>query len=94
MNKKKLAIVRKKIDTVDVNILNLIKKRMILVRQMINIKNHKYEIVDKKREKNILKNIKRKSINKNIDPQITDKIWKSMILSFANYQRRKFKKKR
>ena len=92
MNKKKLILVRRKIDNLDVNILNLIKKRMLLVKKMIKIKKFKRQIVDKKREKIILKNIKRKSLNKKIDPIITEKIWKSMISSFADYQRRNFKK--
>ena len=93
MDKKKLSIVRKRIDKIDAMILNQIKKRMLLVKKMIKIKNYKHEIVDKNRERKILKIIKQKSIYKNIDPIITKKIWKTMIFSFADYQRRNFKKK-
>ena len=41
----------------------------------------------------ILKKIKKKSIQNNIDPKITNRIWKSMIWSYIDYEKRKFKKK-
>ena len=41
----------------------------------------------------ILKNIKNKSIKNKIDPKITTKIWKTMIWSYVDYQKRNFKKK-
>ena len=51
------------------------------------------EIIDKKRIKIILKRIKKKSINKGIDPKITNRIWKNMIWSFIDYEKKVFKKK-
>ena len=60
---------------------------------MLNLKEYKNQIVDKKRIKIILKNIKVKSIKNRIDPRITNRIWKSMIWSYVDFQRRHFKKK-
>ena len=93
MNKKKLILARKRIDRLDNKIFNLIKKRTKIVQHMMNIKNLKKQIVDRKRINEIFKKIKKKSIKNNIDPRITSQIWKSMIWAYVKYQRRNFKKK-
>ena len=93
MNIKKLKIARKKIDQLDKKIFNLIKKRTIIVNYMLILKQFKKQIVDKKRINQILKNIKKKSLINNLDPKITTKIWKSMILAYIDYQRKNFKNK-
>ena len=93
MINKEILIVRKKLDKLDNNLLNIIKKRTKLVDIVIKNKKFKKEIIDKKRIKIILKNISKKSKIKKIDPQITNKIWKSMIKAFIDYEFRKFKKK-
>ena len=41
----------------------------------------------------ILKNIRKKSIANKIDPKITNRIWKNMIWSYIDYEKRNFKKK-
>ena len=65
---------------------------MILVNHILNLKKFKKEIVDKKRINIILKTIKVKSKKAKIDPKITEKIWKSMIKSFIDFEYRNFKK--
>ena len=92
-NKIKLVILRKKLDNLDNNLLNLIKKRQNLVNEVLKLKIYKREIVDKDRINLILRKIKKKSLNKMIDHKITYRIWKNMIWSFIDYERRKFKKK-
>jgi len=92
-NKKKLDIIREKLDQIDNQLLAIIKKRTFLVNEVIKLKENKSEIVDQKRISSILKNIKTKSIKNNIDPKITNRIWKNMIWSYINYERRNFKKK-
>ena len=92
-NKKKLNILRKKLDILDNSFISLIKKRTEIVKKVLKLKKHKNEIVDNKRIKIILKNIKKKSIDKNIDPKITNRIWKNMIWSYIDFERRIFKKK-
>ena len=93
MNQKKLKVDRKKIDLLDKKIFNLIKKRTHIVKHMLALKKFKNQIVDHKRITEILKNIKRKSIESGIDPKITNRIWKSMIWSYVDFQRKNFKKK-
>ena len=93
MNKKKLQISRNKIDQLDKKIFSLIKKRTKIVKYMLSLKVFKNQIVDHKRIKEILKKIKNKSIKNRIDPKITSRIWKSIIWSYVDYQRRNFKKK-
>ena len=92
MNKNIIKI-RKKLDKLDDKFLEIIKKRSKLVDLVIENKKFKKDIVDKKRILVILKNISKKSKKKNIDPQITRKIWISMIKAFIDYEYRNFKKK-
>ena len=93
LKKKKLNIIRKKLDKLDNSLINIIKKRTSLVKEVIKLKDFKNEIVDKKRINKILKNIKKKSIKKNIDPLITKRIWINMIYAYINFEKRNFKKK-
>ena len=93
INNSKLEIARDRIDQLDNSILNLIKKRTKIVRYMLSLKQFKNQIVDQKRTDKILKNIRKRSIQHGVDPKITSRIWKAMILSFVDFQRRNFKKK-
>jgi len=93
MNKKRLLIARNKIDQLDKEIFYLIKKRTAIVKYMLSLKGFKKQIVDHKRINEILNKIKNKSIKNGIDPKITSRIWKSMIWSYVDFQRRNFKKK-
>jgi len=92
-NKKKLDLIRIKLDRLDTELLKLIKKRSNLVNDVLKVKIHKKEIIDQKRINFILKKIKNKSIQLNVDPKITNRIWKNMIWSFIDYEKRNFKKK-
>ena len=92
-NKKKLNLIRVKLDKLDNKLLSLIKYRTNLVKNVIKLKEFKSEIVDKKRISYILNKIKKKSIKHKIDPIITNRIWKNMIWSYINFERRNFKKK-
>ena len=92
-NKKKLNIIRVKLDKLDNKLLSLIKNRTGLVKEVLKLKEFKKEIVDKKRINFILKKIDGKSKKLNIDPKITKRIWKNMIWTFIDYERRNFKKK-
>ena len=93
MINKNIIRIRKELDKLDNNLLNIIKKRSKLVDLVIRNKKFKKEIIDKKRITIILKNIARKSKNKNIDSKITHRIWKSMIKAFIEYEFRNFNKK-
>ena len=92
-NKKRLNLIRIKLDKLDNALLKLIKKRSSLVNDVLKVKIYKKEIIDQKRINFILKKIKKKSIQSNIDPKITNRIWKNMIWSFIDYEKRNFRKK-
>jgi len=92
-NKKKLTKLRKSLDKLDNSFIKLIKKRTALVKQVLKLKKNKNEIIDRKRIRFILNQIRKKSIKNNIDPKITNRIWKNMIYSYIDYERRNFKKK-
>ena len=93
INKKKLNLLRIKLDKLDNELLKLIKKRSNLVKEVLKVKTYKKDIIDQKRISLILKKIKIKSIQSKIDPKITNRIWKSMIWSFIDYEKRNFIKK-
>ena len=92
-NKKKLEGIRIKLDKLDNKLLALIKYRTSLVNEVLKLKEFKKEIVDQKRINFILNKIKDKSKKLKIDPKITNRIWKNMIWSYIDYERRNFKKK-
>ncbi len=92
-NKKKLDLIRIKLDKLDNKLLTLIKYRTSLVKEVLKLKELKKEIVDKKRINFILKKIKKKSEKNKIDPKITNRIWKNMIWSYIDYEKRNFKKR-
>ncbi len=94
LKKEKLAKIRKDLDKLDNSLIKIIKKRTNLVKKVLALKERKNQIVDKKRIELILKNIKRKSIKNNIDPIITNKIWKNMISAYIDFERRNFDKKK
>ena len=93
LKRKKLSKIRLELDKLDNILINIIKKRTNLVKKVLAIKEKKNQIVDQKRIKTILRNNRIKSIKNNIDPKITNRIWKNMIWSYIDFEKRNFKKK-
>ena len=93
INKKKLNKLREKLDNLDNSFINLIKKRTAIVKEVLKLKETKSQIIDRKRISFILGQIRKKSIKKKIDPKITNRIWKNMIYSYIDFEKRNFKKK-
>ena len=91
-NKKKLNSLRKQLDKLDNDLLKIIKKRTSVVKKVLSTKEYKYEIVDKKRINKVLSNIRNKSLKNNIDPKITNRIWKNMIWSYIDFEKKNLKK--
>ena len=60
IKKKKLNKLRNELDSLDNTLLKIIKKRTAIVKQVLKLKDYKYQIVDKKRIKIILNRIKKK----------------------------------
>ena len=94
LKKEKLSKIRKELDKLDDSLIRIIKKRTNLVKKVLGLKERKNQIVDQKRINLILRNIKKKSLKNNIDPKITNKIWKNMIYAYIDFERRNFKKKK
>ena len=92
LNKAKLNKIRKDLDKLDNSLIKIIKKRTSLVKKVLALKEKKNQIVDQKRIRIILKNIKKKSIRNKIDTKITNRIWKNMIGAYIDFERRNFKK--
>ena len=90
---KKLIKLRKSLDKLDNSFIKLVKKRTEIVKKVLKIKEYKNQIVDKKRINVILRHIRRKSIKNKIDPNITKRIWKNMIWSYIEFEKKNFKKK-
>ena len=92
-NKIKLNLLRKELDKIDNNLLKIIHKRTKIVKKVLTLKSYKKEIIDKKRIASILNKIKKESLKKNNDPKITQRIWKNMIWSYINFEKKNFRKK-
>ena len=93
LKRKKLSKIRLELDKLDNILIKIIKKRTNLVKKVLALKDKQNQIVDQKRIKAILKNIRKKSLKNNIDPKITNRIWKNMIWTYIDFERRNFKKK-
>jgi chorismate mutase len=93
LKRKKLNKIRLDLDKLDNSLIKLIKKRTNLVKKVLALKDKRKQIVDQKRIKLILNNIRKKSLINKIDPKITNKIWKNMIWAYIEYEKRNFKKK-
>ena len=93
LKRKKLSKIRFELDKLDNSLIKVIKKRTNLVKKVLALKDKKNQIIDQKRIKKILNNIKKKSIKNNIDPKITNRIWKNMIWAYIDFEKRNFKKK-
>jgi chorismate mutase len=93
LKRKKLSKIRLELDKLDNDLIKIIKKRTNLVKKVLALKEKRNQIIDQKRIRKILKNIKNKSLKNNIDPKITNRIWKNMIWSYIDFEKRNFKKK-
>ena len=93
LKRKKLSKIRLELDKLDNELIKIIKKRTNLVKRVLALKEKRNQIIDQKRIKKILINIKNKSLKNNIDPKITNRIWKNMIWSYIDFEKRNFNKK-
>ena len=69
--RKKLSKIRSELDKIDNSLIKIIKKRTFLVKKVLELKDRKNQIVDQKRIRSILSNIRKKSLKNKIDPRIT-----------------------
>ena len=93
LKRKKLSKIRIELDKLDNFLIKIIKKRTNLVKKVLNLKEKKNQIIDRKRIKIILNNVRKKSLKNKIDPKITYKIWKNMISAYIDFEKRNFRKR-
>ncbi len=93
MSKNILKRSRNKVDQIDNKIFRLIEKRTRIVKYILSLKKYRKDIVDRKRNNEIFKKIKKKSIKNNIDTKLTKRIWESIIWGYVDFQKRNFRKK-
>ena len=60
LNRKKLSKIRIQLDKLDNSLIKILKKRTYLVKKVLELKNKKNQIIDKKRINIILRHIKKK----------------------------------
>ena len=93
MSKNILKRSRNKVDQIDNKIFRLIEKRTRIVKYILSLKKYRKDIVDRKRNNEIFKKIKKKSIMNGIETKLTKRIWQSIIWGYVDFQRRNFRKK-
>jgi len=82
-----LEEIRKKLDSVDKKIIDMIAARMELVKEISQIKKDKnMPLYDKEREKEVLKNIKLYAEEQGIDTTFIEDVFKLVIF----YMRQKY----
>lgn len=87
---KKLDKIRSNIDKLDFQILKLLGKRRKEVLKVIKVK-PKSKIVDQKRISKMIKDRVAKGKKHNIEGIIIKKIWLTMIGSFIELEKKKYK---
>lgn len=87
---KKLDKIRSNIDKLDFQILKLLGKRRKEVLKVIKVK-PKSKIVDQKRISKMIKDRVAKGKKYNIESFIIKKIWLTMIDSFIELEKKKYK---
>ena len=94
MNKKKysnIGEVRDSIDKIDEQIIDLISARKVLVVEAVRLKNRD-QIIDKDRIERIIKKLNLEAKKKNIPDGLVEKLWRTMIKEFIDYEERIFDK--
>ena len=72
--RKKLSKIRSELDKIDNSLIKIIKKRTFLVKKVLELKDRKNQIVDQKRIRSILSNIRKKSLKNKIDKKIINEV--------------------
>ncbi len=75
-----LRILRKQIDNIDNQILDLLKERMKIVKKIGKLKkDQNKEVIDNIREKEILKDLSKKALKMNLNKKLIQRIWQTIF---------------
>ena len=87
---KELGLIDRRTGHLQTHTLRYWETQFKQIKPSIKAGNRRYY---SKKDVQILKNIKNKSIKNKVDHKTTRRIWKSMIWSYVDFQKRNFKKK-
>lgn len=80
MTQNKINRLRKEIDDIDNQLLDLVRKRLFLTKEIGDIKKEKQiDIIDISREKELFQALRQKCQDLNLDPQIIENIWHQIL---------------
>ena len=85
--------IRKEIDEIDLEILDLLGKRKTLVSEIVKYKTRD-QIIDNKRINIMMDRLEEESKKKKIPFEIVKKVWDSMIKGFIDFEHEIFNKKK
>ena len=86
-----LKNIRKEIDEIDLQILDLISQRKNLVTEVVKLK-RRDQIIDQKRINDILKRLDKEARQRDLPKSFVKEIWNIMIKSFIKYEEEIFDK--
>ncbi|MAI28890.1 MAG: chorismate mutase [Pelagibacteraceae bacterium TMED124] len=86
-----LEELRKFIDEIDLEILDLIQKRKDLVTEVVKLKKRD-QIVDQERINFILEKLKTEAMNRGLTVEFIEEMWTLMIRNFIKYEEKIFDK--
>tara|TARA_Y200000002_G_scaffold701_1_gene748 strand:+ start:823 stop:1116 length:294 start_codon:yes stop_codon:yes gene_type:complete len=91
-NTPEMKALRNEIDAIDNKLLPLMVKRSHLVEKALELKTNRSDIVDKKRINEITKKITQRTKKLGGNAKLLSEIWLSIINSFIEFEKSKFKK--
>ncbi len=86
-----LKEIRHEIDKIDTEIIGLLSKRAELVIKAGNLKKDEQGVRDPKRVEQVINKVKSKAAEVGLDPDIAEKIYRTIISCFIDRELKEFK---
>lgn len=93
-NCKTLADVRREIDTIDRELMQLVAERSTFVRRAAELKARREDILDPARIEAVVAEVKREAESKGINAEVAAEAFRAMIDRFVAYEFREFDRKK
>ncbi|PXV64474.1 chorismate mutase [Dysgonomonas alginatilytica] len=88
---KSLDEVRENIDRIDKDLIRLISERSIYVNQAVNFKKTESDVEAPKRVEQIITKVRNLAKSENLDPDIAESVYRTMISAFIEQEKSKLK---
>ncbi|MEK4382538.1 chorismate mutase [Aeribacillus sp. FSL K6-2848] len=89
---KSLEEVRNKIDEIDSKIIKLISERANFVKQAAKFKKNQDAVRAPKRVEEVIEKVRNLAVKENLDPNIAEDVYRTMINCFINYELNEYSK--